>query len=126
MVTQSYGSYSPAAIDPFPIETELAKAAITSPAQAQNLLDLYQTQRATSEGNYNYAMQGQHEFAKEQLRQQLYEANLKALPEMAKPGVARLLQGAPGYQGVFGGADQDTIAQSVGQAEAANQAEDTE
>jgi hypothetical protein len=126
MVTQSYGSYSPQAIDPYPIETDLAKASISSPVDAQSLLDLYQTQRATSEGNYNYAMQGQHEFAKQQLAQQLYEANLKALPELSKPGVAGILANAPQYQGVFGGASPEAIAQAVAQANQTTQATNLE
>ena len=126
MVTQSYGTYSPQAIDPFPIETDLAKASISSPVDAQSLLDLYQTQRATSEGNYNYAMQGQHDFAKQQLAQQLYEANLKALPELSKPGVAGILANAPQYQGVFGGASPEAIARAVAQADQTTQATNLE
>ena len=126
MVTQSYGSYSPQAIDPFPIETELAKAAITSPAQAQNLLDLYQTQRATSEGNYNYAMQGQHDFAKQQLAAQMQENYLKALPELSKPGIAGLVANAPNFQGVLGGASPESVADMVRAANQANQATNLE
>jgi len=126
MVTQSYGSYSPQAIDPYPIETDLAKLSVSSPVDAQSLLDLYQTQRRTSEGNYNYAMQGQHDFAKQQLAQQLYEANLKALPELSKPGVAGILANAPQYQGVFGGASPEAIAQAVAQADQTTQATNLE
>jgi hypothetical protein len=80
MATSStaYGVTAPSGLDPFPIETELAKiVAGNNPANASNLLDLYQVQNQTSQGNYNYNLNQQHEFAKQQLAQQLKETYLK-------------------------------------------------
>ena len=114
MVAASYGNYSPREDQPYPIETELAKLAATSPAQAQNMLDTYQLQRQTAGNNYDLAMQGQHEFAKQQLAQQLYEAKIKAAPEYFKtPGLARVA----GSQGLLEGVSDADLATSVAQAE---------
>ena len=114
MPAASYGNYSPREDQPYPIESELAKLAVTSPAQAQNMLDTYQLQRATAGGNYDLAMQGQHDFARQQLAQQLYEARLKAAPEFFKtPGMARLV----GSQGLIPGVSDDDLGPSVQQAE---------
>jgi len=114
MVAASYGNYSPREDQPYPIETELAKLAATSPAQAQNMLDTYQLQRQTAGNNYDLAMQGQHEFAKQQLAQQLYEAKIKAAPEYFKtPGLARVA----GSQGLVPGVSDADLAPSVAQAE---------
>ena len=40
-----YGSYNPAAVDPYPIETSLAAKAFPDSAQAFSALNLYQDQR---------------------------------------------------------------------------------
>jgi hypothetical protein len=76
--TSGYGAYNPAAVDPYPIETDLAKLAVgNSPENAANLLDLYQLQRTTDAANYGHEMGIQHDFAKQQLAQQLQETYLK-------------------------------------------------
>ena len=63
-----YGTYNPREDQPYNIESVLAKiVGENNPAEAANMLDTYQVQRQTAQGNYDYAMQGQHEFAKEQL-----------------------------------------------------------
>jgi hypothetical protein len=122
-----YGTTSPAAIDPFQIESTLAQiVGQANPQEAANMLDTYQIQRATSEGNYNYALQGQHEFAKQQLAQQLYEANLKGLAEAKDPTVLSIMANAPGYQQVFGGAGAPAIGDALARAQAAQGAKNFE
>jgi hypothetical protein len=96
MVTSSqYGNYSPAAIDPFPIESTLAQiVGQNNPAEAANMLDTYQIERQTSQGNYDYAMRGQHDFAKQQLAQQLQEQYIKsAMDAVQHRGGLSVLQG---------------------------------
>lgn len=101
--SNQYGSVAPAAIDPFPIESVLAKiVGEQNPQEAANMLDTYQIERQTSQGNYDYALQGQHDFARDQLKQQLYEANLKGLAEAKDPSVLQLMAGNPTYSGVLG------------------------
>jgi hypothetical protein len=75
----AYGTTAPSAIDPFPIESVLAKiVGENNPANAQNMLNTYQVENQTSQGNYNYNLQQQHEFAKQQLAQQLKEHYITA------------------------------------------------
>jgi hypothetical protein len=101
MAVANYGSYSPQAIDPFQIETTLAKEAITSPAQAQNLLDLYRIQNQTSQGNYNYELDRQHEFAAQQLAATMADNAEKARIEYAKiPGGVGLMNNSSLFAGV--------------------------
>jgi hypothetical protein len=74
-----YGTYQPNAVDPYPIESVLAPLAVgNNPANAANMLDEYQMQRMTDAGNYQYAANQQHQFAKQQLAQQLQEQYLKS------------------------------------------------
>src|SRR5580765_3043885 len=101
--TSAYGTYNPGGIDPFPIESTLAQIVGTNnPAQAGNLLDTYRLSNTISADNYNAAMQDQHEYAKQALAQQLYEANLKGLAEAKDPNVLQLMAGNPTYSGVLG------------------------
>jgi hypothetical protein len=92
--SNQYGTTSPAAIDPFQIESVLAQiVGQNNPAEAANMLDTYQIQRATSEGNYNYALQGQHDFARDQLAQQLKEQYIKsAMDAVQHPGGLSVLR----------------------------------
>lgn len=89
-----YGTYSPAAIDPFPIESVLAKiVGDNNPGNAANLLGQYQVERQTSQGNYDYAMNQQHQFARESLAQQMANEHVKNLLDANKtPGGLPLLQ----------------------------------
>jgi len=101
-----YGVYSPAAIDPFPIESVLAKiVGDNNVGNAANLLGQYQVERQTSQGNYDYALGQQHDFAKSQLAAQIHENNLKALQEGSKnPGLLDLMN-SPQYADVVAGID---------------------
>jgi hypothetical protein len=81
----TYGTYNPGGIDPFPIESTLAQIVGTNnPAQAGNLLDTYRLSNTISADNYDYMMNQQHEYAKQQLAQQLYEKELAAATEGVK------------------------------------------
>jgi hypothetical protein len=128
MATPTYGTTSPAAIDPFPIESVLAKiVGDANPDNAANMLNTYQMKNLTSQGNYNYDMQQQHEFAKQQLAQQLQESYMKYGQEALKtPGGISLLrsQGGQGALGADFGPDQiNTIETNLGNAQQAGTAE---
>jgi len=115
-----YGSYQPNAVDPYPIESVLAPLAVgNNPANATNMLDEYQMQRLTDAGNYQYAANQQHDFAKQQLAQQLQEQYLKSGQEALKtPGGLTLLRSqAPDALGPgFGPAQQGIIETSLANA----------
>lgn len=112
-----YGQYSAQALEPYRIEDTLAQAGYGQyPAEAQTQLDYYQMERLRHENLYGQEMEKQHAFAKQNLEQQLYEANLKGLYEAGKtPGMLQLVAASPQYQGVLGGADPDTVASVVQQ-----------
>jgi hypothetical protein len=113
MATSStaYGVTAPSGLDPFPIESVLAKiVGDNNPANASNLLDLYQVQNQTSQGNYNYNLNQQHEFAKQQLQQQMADNYAKHLLEANKtPGGLNLLSQADATRGMFSGVSPDLI-----------------
>jgi len=121
----AYGSTSPGAIDPFPIESVLAKiVGENNPANAQNMLNTYQIQNQTSQGNYNYNLQQQHDFAKEQLRQQLQENYMKNAIEAAKtPGALTLLGGLSGGA-ALGGVDIGPLETNLRAGQAAKTAQE--
>jgi hypothetical protein len=106
MPAATYGAYNPNAVDPWPIEGELAKMAATSPAMAQMMLGNYQEQRQAASNVYGEEAERQHDFAKQQLANQLYEARMKLVPELAKtPGGAGLLASDPTIAGSLGTPD---------------------
>lgn len=112
MAAPTYGAYQPGAVDPWPIESVLAKEAITSPADAQGLLSSYAQQRQAQGYVYGQEADQQHEFAKQQLAQQMAEARLKALYEMTgKTGGNALIAGG-GIEGLgpSGGGNPDAWA----------------
>lgn len=106
MATSGYGATAPGALDPFSIESTLANIVGTNnPAAAGGALDLYQLQNQVSKSNYGYDQAQQHAYAKEALKQQLLETQMKEFHNIAKlPGGARFLAagGIPGMD--FGGA----------------------
>lgn len=106
MPAATYGAYNPNAVDPWPIEGELAKMAATSPAMAQMMMGNYQEQRQAASNVYGEEAERQHDFAKQQLANQLYEARMKLVPELAKtPGGAGLLASDPTIAGSLGTPD---------------------
>src|SRR4249920_481017 len=109
--SSAYGAYNPSAVDPFPIESTLANIVGTNnPAQAANMLDTYQVKNMVAGDNYGFDMAQQHEFAKQQLAQQLYEKNLAAVQEGAKtPGLLDIYGASPQYAQVLGGADPSVV-----------------
>lgn len=117
MPTASYGSYSPQEDNPFPIETDLARIASgADPTAALNMLDRYRVERATAMGNYNLAMGGQHDFAKQQLAAQIADnaaKNLKGFMDV--PGGYGAIANTPGYGYLTGGASPDQQAAFTGQ-----------
>jgi hypothetical protein len=118
MPLAQYGQTSPAGLDPWNIESTLAPlAAAGSSANAQLMLSDYQYQREAANNLYGQDMQAQHDFAQQQLKQQLYEANLKGLAEAKDPSVLEIMANAPGYAGVFGGAGQGAIGDTLARAQ---------
>ena len=118
-----YGTYNPREDQPSAVETALATIiGQNNPAEAANMLDTYQVQRQTNQGNYDYGLAQQHDFAKQQLAQQLYEANLKGLAELKDPTVLQIASSAPQYQQLFGGAGQDAIQAALARSQAAQNA----
>jgi hypothetical protein len=112
----AYGTTNPRGLEPWPIEQTLAPLAVgNSQAEAQMMLENYQQQRDAAANVYSGDLQQQHQYAYDQLAQQLQEANMKALPENAKAGTLGIMASSPAYQGVFGGADPGSIAAAIGQ-----------
>ena len=123
MPVTSYGAYNPNAVDPWPIEQTLAPLAVGgSQAEAQNMLNMYQKQREAAGNVYGDELARQHEFNRQQLAQQLYEAKLKEMaPLLNAPGGAHLL-GQGGIPGMDMGTDPGTMQGIIGAADAAQQA----
>jgi len=117
MPLANYGQTSPAGLDPWPIESTLAPLAVQGNPSAQRMLGDYQYQRDAANNLYGIDMQQQHEFAKQQLQQQLYEANLKGLAEAKDPTVLQIMANAPGYASVFGGAGAPAISDALARAQ---------
>lgn len=111
--SSGYGNYQPSAVDPFPIESVLAKiVGDNNPVEAANMLDLYQIQNATQRGNYEYAARQQHAFAKEQLAQQLKEHYITAAQQgVQHPGGLDVLYGQGGEDALpgYGSGAYDSI-----------------
>lgn len=127
MAAASYGSYAPQEDQPSGMEVALANKAYSgyadSPAEAQTALDQYWLERQVNKADYADQLQQQHEFAKQQLAQQMYEANLKGLYEAGKtPGMLQIMATSPEYAAVFGGADPGAIASVIGQQQESQQA----
>src|SRR3954471_10361199 len=100
MAVAAYGATNPAGTDPWPIETTIAKEALSGNPSASIMLGNYQQAREADTNLYNQSMVGQHEFAKQQLLAQMQEARNKLIPELVgKPGGGAFLAGG-GIQGV--------------------------
>lgn len=112
----AYGTTNPRGLEPWPIEQTLAPLAVgNSQAEAQMMLENYQQQRDAAANVYSGDLQQQHQYAYDQLAQQMQEGYLKALPENAKAGTLPILASSPQYQAAFGGADPNAIAGVVNQ-----------
>jgi len=109
----AYGTYNPVALQPYPIETELAKLSGLDATGAKILGDQYWLERQAHENLYGQELQAQHQQYQQQLENQLYEQNVKALGELTKPGVAQLVATSPYYQRVLGGADPSAVANMI-------------
>ena len=73
-----YGAYNPSGVDPFQIEQALAQIVGTNnPAEAGNLLDVYRVQNQTASANYDYALNQQHDFARQQLEATIADNAMK-------------------------------------------------
>jgi hypothetical protein len=120
MPISAYGTTNPRGLEPWPIETTLAPLAVgNSQAEAQTMLENYQQQRDAAANVYSGDLDQQHQFAYDQLRQQMAENYMKALPENAKAGTLDIFaQQNPGaVSNVAPGTIADTIARAnLGQA----------
>lgn len=124
MAAPTYGTTNPRALEPWAIENTLAPLAYAGDrSQLQSELGSYQIARNTAEGQYGIQQAQQHEFAKQQLAQQLYEARLKEFPTIAKlPGGAQFMSQG-GIPGMDMGGDPGALA---GLAQAGNIAQGAE
>lgn len=124
MPLANYGQTSPQALDPWPIESVLAPLATGgSRAEAQNMLGHYQIARDTAQNLYEGDLQQQHEFAKQQLTQQLTEARMKQAEALLKtPGGARYLSDVGGSSGLGYGDNPTAMAGLAGASDLAQSA----
>ena len=100
MPVSQYAASNPGASDPWNIETTLASKAITSPAMAQAMLQTYQMQRQADTNVQADNLADAHAFNRQQLRQQLLEAQMKNVAELAgKPGGTQALASGVGGMG---------------------------
>jgi hypothetical protein len=108
----NFGAIAPAAIDPYQIENTLADIiGKNNIGNAQNLLSQYHQQQVASEGNYNYNLQQQHDFARQQLAAQMHENNVKALQEGYKtPGLLDAYN-SPQYADITAGINPEVLRQ---------------
>ena len=124
MAAPTFGTSNPQALDPYPIESVLAKEATGgSAAQAQNMLELYQMQRKAAGNVYGDELQQQHEFARQQLQQQLEEQYLKAIPENAKAGTLGIMAASPTYSRGLAGVDPSVVSGIIQRAQEGQEAE---
>lgn len=108
MPVAPYGTTNPRGLEPWQIESTIAPAAYGgSQAEAQNMIDLYRTQRETAGNEYSMDLAAQHQYAYDALRQQMQEAYLKAVPEYQKEGLLPVLAGT--QPGALYGADPATL-----------------
>lgn len=109
MVTaNTYGQFSAQALQPYPIESTLAQIGYgESPTAAKILGDQFWLERQAHENLYGQELAQQHQFAYDQLRQQLAEAAMKEIPNMGKvAGATEVL--APTMMGL-GIGNSDTL-----------------
>ena len=119
MAASSYGTYPAQAIEPFPVETQLANIlGSQSPGEARLMLGTYGIQRDTAERQYADLMQQQRGLAYATLQQQMVDRMMQTLPEIAKtPGLARFAAQSPLYSSLFGGAGPGAITGLVDQSD---------
>lgn len=99
MAISQYGTYAPQEDQPSSMENTLAHLAYSgysdSPAEAQTALDQYWLERQLNKQDYKNQLQDQHQYAYDQLAQQLTEARWKAMGEAKDPTVLQLMSHDP-------------------------------
>lgn len=108
MPAATYGVENPGGTDPWAIESTLAPLATGgSSAVAGMMLADYRAQREADSNRYRSAQDAQHKFAYDQLANQLLEAKMKLVPELAgKPGGVAFMASNPTLnEGVGGSPD---------------------
>jgi len=104
MVASSFGQYPAQAIEPFPVETQLANIlGQQSPGEARLLLNQYGMERDTAERQYADLMQQQRGLAYQQLHSQMMDRAAKTIADAAQhPEMAPWLFGSQYGQEVLG------------------------
>jgi hypothetical protein len=100
MAVAAYGATNPAGTDPWPIESVLAKEAVSGNPSASIMLGNYQQAREADTNLYNQSMEGQHAFAKQQLADQMAQARLKLIPELVGKTGGNQFLASGGIQGI--------------------------
>jgi len=114
MPLASYNPGNPAATDAWNIESTLAPLAVGgSQSEAQQMLDMYRNERLAQSNVYGQNLAQEHQFAYDQLRQQMQEAYLKAIPEMNKAGTLGIMASSPLYSAGLAGADPSVVADTI-------------
>lgn len=120
----NYGVTAPGGTDPYPVETALAtEVGKNSPQEAYNLLNMYGIQNMVGADNYNYALAGQHDFAKQQLAAQMHENNMKALEAGYKTPGLLAAYNSPQYADIVAGIDPNQMQNASTNLERAQSAE---
>ena len=122
MPSNILGTYSPQALEPYNIETELAKMATGgSQGAALGMLGSFEAQRQANQNLYTGELENQRRLAVATIQQQLADRAMQELPKLAAtPGALEFLRGAPIGQGVFGGADPTTTQGFINQSNLGN------
>lgn len=90
--TTSGVTYSPAALDPWPIETELAKSAYNQPQQ-QTLMDQYWLERQAAKNLYGEEVQANRDLQQQQMQNALKQKLIEQLQHAGQtPGVVEGMQ----------------------------------
>jgi len=113
MAASSYGNYPAQAIEPFPVETQLANIlGSQSPGEARLMLGTYGIQRDTAERQYADMMQQHYDNARATIAAQLADRAMQEVPNLAKtPGALDFFAQSPIGQTIFGGAGPGAISQ---------------
>ncbi len=113
----AYGTTSPRALEPNPIETTLAQlASAGSSANAQNMLDTYQAQRQQAEGEYSLDLENQHQYAKQQLMATMQDNAAKSAAAFLKePGGLEFANANPQFNYLTAGTDPAAMQAIMGQ-----------
>jgi len=112
MPYNAFGTFSPQALEPYPIETELARQATGgSQGAALGMLGSFEAQRQANENLYTGQLAQQRALAVQALQQQMQDRQLSAITQAVKdPGLFDYMTKTPEFQGMIGSSSPDARA----------------